>query len=130
MKRIDQIKEIPGKTLFTLPAESHAVNTNNGAAPIFRTLARLLEKIMLLLAQQSLAKHVTEPQYNGTLTLLLRLDHFHSTGLTNELFFSFGVSEAYYCVEHNKPRFVFLAMLVPLTEDYNLIFMKSYKNTV
>lgn len=92
MKRIDQIKEIPGKTLFTLPVESHAVNRNNGAAPIFRTLAGLLQKIMLLLAHQSLAKHVTEPQYNGTPTPLLRLDHFHSTGLTNDLVFSLGVT--------------------------------------
>lgn len=60
MKRIDQIKEISAKTLFTLPAELQAINKNNGFALIFRTLAGLLWKIMLLLARWSLAKTCNE----------------------------------------------------------------------
>lgn len=54
--------------------------------PRIGTLAGFVQERMLLLAQQSLTEHIMKPQYNGMLTLLLLLGHFHSVGLTKDLF--------------------------------------------
>lgn len=79
-------RKIQAKTLFTLLGELQDINKNNGYVPRIGSPAGLLQKIMLLLARPSLTKHIRKPQYNGKLTLLLLLDHFHSAGLTKDLF--------------------------------------------
>lgn len=79
-------RKLQATTLFTLLGELQDRNKTNGYVPRIGSPAGLLQKIMLLLARPSLTKHIRKPQYNGMLTLLLLLDHFHSAGLTKDLF--------------------------------------------